>query len=39
MKQTAVAQKAGVTQQQFTDIINKRRRLEANEFISICDAI
>lgn len=39
MKQIAVAQRAGLTQQQLTDIISKRRRLEANEFISICDAI
>lgn len=39
MKHLAVAEKAGLTGQQLTDIIAKRRRLEANELINICQAI
>lgn len=34
-----VAKEAGLTDQQLSDIMNKRRRLEANEFVEICNAI
>ena len=39
MKKKAVASKAGITDQQLSDIIAKRRRLDANEFVNICFAI
>lgn len=39
MKKKVVAQKAGITDQQMSDIIAKRRRLDANEFVNICNAI
>lgn len=39
MKHIAVAQRVGLTGQQLTDIIAKRRKLEANELIGICQAI
>lgn len=38
-KQAAVAQKAGLSSQQLTDIIKKRRRLEANEMFRLCVAL
>lgn len=38
-KQVAVAEKANLSVQQLSDIVNKRRRLDANEMISICNAI
>lgn len=34
--QSAIAEKAGLTKQQLSDVINKRRRLEANEMLRIC---
>lgn len=34
-----VANEAGLTDQQLSDIMGKRRRLEANEFMEICRAI
>lgn len=34
-----VANEAGLTDQQLSDIMNKRRRLEVNEFVRICKVI
>lgn len=36
LKQSVVAERMGLTQQQLCDVINKRRKLEANEFINLC---
>lgn len=38
-KYSHIATEAGLTDQQLSDIMNKRRRLEANEFVKICNAI
>ncbi len=38
-KQSAIAIKAGLTEQQLSDIVNKRRKLNANEMFSICKAM
>ena len=38
-KQSAIASKAGLTEQQLSDIINKRRRMDANEMFSLCEAL
>lgn len=38
-KQSAIASKAGLTEQQLTDIIKKRRRMDANEMFALCDAM
>lgn len=38
-KQMAVAEKVGLNYQQLSDVINKRRKLDANELISICNAL
>lgn len=37
--QRMVAEKSGLTQQQLSDVMAKRRRLDANEFINLCVAI
>lgn len=34
-----VAKETGLSDQQLSDIMNKRRRLEANEFVRICEVI
>ena len=39
MKQRAVAEKAGLTEQKMCDIVNKRRKLDANELFAICKAV
>lgn len=39
MKQTVVAERAGLKANQLCDIINKRRKLEANELIRLCHTI
>lgn len=39
LKQSAIAERMGLTQQQLCDVINKRRKLEANEFINLCDVL
>lgn len=39
MKQRAVAEKAGLTEQQMCDILNRRRKLDANELFAICKAV
>lgn len=36
MKKVAIAEKIGLTDQQLCDIINKRRKLDANELLNIC---
>lgn len=38
-KQSAIADMSGLTKQQLCDIINKRRRLDANEMVSLCRAM
>lgn len=38
-KQGAIASKAGLTEQQLSDIVNKRRKLEANEMFQLCRAM
>lgn len=38
-KQAVVASKSGLTEQQLSDIIRKRRRLDANEMFRICEVI
>ena len=38
-KQGAIAVMAGLTEQQLSDIVNKRRKLDANEMFSICQAM
>lgn len=38
-KQSVVAERAGLTSQQFTDIIKKRRRLDANEMFRLCEVL
>jgi|GEM_PF-2089818 len=37
--QAAIARKAGLTSQQLSDVFNKRRKLEANEMLAICEAM
>lgn len=39
LKCSFVASQTGLTDQQLSDIMNKRRRLEANEFVEICRTI
>ena len=39
MKQRAVAAKAGLTEQQMCDVVNMRRKLDANELFAICQAV
>ena len=39
IKKFIVAERAGLTQQQLCDIIGKRRKLDSNELMSICEAI
>jgi len=38
-KQTVIAEKAGLTKQQLSDIISKRRKLDANEMFALCKAM
>lgn len=38
-KQAAIAQRAGLTQDQFCAILKHRRRLDANELFRVCDAL
>ena len=37
--QSAIARKANMSPSKLSDILNLRRRLEANEMFSICDAM
>lgn len=39
MKKNVVADRAGLSAQQLSDIIAKRRRLDANEFVNICESM
>lgn len=39
MKQRVVARMAGLTEQQMCDILNGRRKLDANELFAICKAV
>lgn len=39
LKQSAIALKVNLTAQQLSDIVNKRRKLEVNEFFNICQVI
>lgn len=39
LKQMAIAERAGLTDQMLSDIVNKRRKLDANEFITVCKII
>ena len=39
LKQSFVARQAGLTDQQLSDIVNKRRKLDANEMFDLCTAI
>jgi len=36
MKQSAIAGRVNMTDQQLSDIVNKRRRLDANELVDLC---
>lgn len=38
-KQAAIANMAGLTEQQLSDIVNKRRKMDANEMFSLCQAM
>lgn len=38
-KQAAVAKMAGLTEQQLSDIIKKRRKMDANEMFLLCEAM
>ncbi len=38
-KQVSVAEKIGMSEQQISDIVNKRRKLDANEMIDLCNAM
>lgn len=38
-KQAAIAKKAGMTEQQLSDIIKKRRKMDANEMFKLCAAM
>ena len=38
-KQAAIANMAGLTEQQLSDIVNKRRKLDANEMFRLCEAM
>ena len=39
IKQTLLANKAGLTKQQLSDIIRKIRKLDANEMFALCVAM
>ena len=39
IKQRAVATKAGINEQEFSEYMNGRRRLRADTFFNICDAL
>lgn len=38
-KQSAIAKMAGLTEQQLSDIINKRRKMDANEMFQLCSVM
>lgn len=39
LKLNFVAERAGLTAQQLTDITKKRRKLDANEMFALCEVI
>lgn len=39
VKQSIISAKAGMTEQQLSDVVRKRRKLEANEMFALCDAL
>lgn len=39
IKQVVIAERANLTPMQLSDIVNKRRRLDANELFDICRAL
>lgn len=39
IKGTVIAQKAGITQQQMSAILNQKMQLKADVFFRICDAL
>ena len=39
MKKNVIAERAGLTKQKLCDIIAKRRNLDSNEMMRICDAM
>lgn len=38
-KQSAIAQRAGLTPDQFCAALKHRRKLDANEFLAVCEAL
>lgn len=38
-KQAVIAQRAGMTPDQFCAVLKHRRKLDANEFFQVCDAL
>lgn len=38
-KQAAIAERAGLTPDQFCAVLKHRRRLDANEFLAVCAAL
>lgn len=38
-KQAAIAQRAGLTPDQFCAVLKHRRKLDANEFLAVCTAL
>lgn len=38
-KQAAIAQRAGLTPDQFCAALKHRRKLDANEFLAVCEAL
>jgi transcriptional regulator with XRE-family HTH domain len=38
-KQVKIAQKAGLTAHQFSDILREKRKMDADEFMLICAAL
>lgn len=39
LNQIIVAQRAGLSEQQLCDIVNKRRKLDVNEMFAICEVV
>ena len=39
LKQSVIAQRAGLTADKFSATLNHRRKLDANEFLKVCAAL
>lgn len=39
MNQTAIARKAGITKQAMSSVMNGKRKLQADEYLSICKVL